>query len=243
MATAEAAARSLAWEELHPRSPTSPSRSVSSFLASPSKPVMRSPYMTILDANAKCDHDRRRLQRTRMLTQGQRPQSASADQRRERQRARERHRAITQPEDRDSEELRRHKEARLLVRHTGLEPQTSRHQTRLLLTGLSLALDRRSGARCLRRLRQSLRRPTGERRRSGARHCRPGRKPLTLALTLTPTPTLTLTLQGREENPNPNPNPNPNLNPNPNPNPNANPNPNQAREEARRHLLTQVLKP
>ena len=112
MSSAEAAARSLAWEEAHPRSPPISPRGVGSFLEPPKQAM--STRDAISNAYAECDRDQRRMQRTRMLTQGQRPQSASADQRRERQRARELHRAITQPDDRQVEELRRVKEARLL---------------------------------------------------------------------------------------------------------------------------------
>jgi MarR-like DNA-binding transcriptional regulator SgrR of sgrS sRNA len=112
MAAAEAAARSLAWEEFHPRSPTVSPRGVGSFLEPPSKPA-KDTRDAIRDAYAECDGERRRLQRERRLTQGQRPQSASADQRRERQRARERYRAITL-DDREVEERRRDKETRLL---------------------------------------------------------------------------------------------------------------------------------
>ena len=50
----------------------------------------------ISNAHAECDRDCRRLQRTRLLTQSQRPQSASADQRR--QHARDSRRPVTQPE-------------------------------------------------------------------------------------------------------------------------------------------------
>ena len=107
MAASESAARSLAWEEAHPRSPTISPRGVGSFLKPPSKPPA-STREAISNAHAECDRDCRRLQRTRLLTQSQRPQSASADQRRESRRA------VTQPDDRQAEQRRRDKEARLL---------------------------------------------------------------------------------------------------------------------------------
>ena len=106
MPASESAARSLAWEEAHPRSPTISPRGVGSFLKPPSKPPA-STREAISNAHAECDRECRRLQRTRLLTQSQRPQSASADQRRESRRA------VTQP-DRQAEQRRRDKEARQL---------------------------------------------------------------------------------------------------------------------------------
>ena len=107
MPASESAARSLAWEEAHPRSPTISPRGVGSFLKPPSKPPA-STREAISNAHAECDRECRRLQRTRLLTQSQRPQSASADQRRESRRA------VTQPVDRQAEQRRRDKEAQLL---------------------------------------------------------------------------------------------------------------------------------
>ena len=95
MAASEVVAHSLAWEEAHPRSPAISPRGVGTFLKPPSKPPA-STREAISNAHAECDRDCRRLQRTRLLTQSQRPQSASADQRR--QHARDSRRPVTQPE-------------------------------------------------------------------------------------------------------------------------------------------------